>query len=110
MATIMYEKFTIFGHGYDATRNDSGRGTASHEMDFTAYGAMIDETDTYLWVVNGGTGNLQKYRISNMTEVEQSTVPTTANIILHPSNVDNNIGVAFVGGTEVCQRHESGYA
>lgn len=94
-------KFTIFGHGYDATRNDSGSGIVSHEMDFTAYGAMIDETDTYLWVVNGGSGNLQKYRLSNMTEVEQSTVPTTANIILHPSNVDNNIGVAFVGGTEV---------
>ncbi len=94
-------KFTIFGHGYDATRNDSGRGTASHEMNFTAYGAMIDETDTYLWVVNGGTGNLQKYRLSDMTEVEQSTVPITANIILHPSNVDNNIGVAFVGGTDV---------
>jgi hypothetical protein len=94
-------KFTIFGHGYDSTRADSGIGVTSHEMDFIAYGAMIDETNTYLWVVNGGTGNLQKYRISNMTEVEQSTVPVTANIILHPSNVDNNIGVAFVGGTEV---------
>lgn len=94
-------KFTIFGHGYDSTRADSGIGVTSHEMDFIAYGAMIDETNTYLWVVNGGTGNLQKYRISNMTEVEQSTVPVTANIILHPSNVDNNIGVAFVGGTDV---------
>ena len=29
MATITYEKFTIFGNGYDMTRVDSGDGKGS---------------------------------------------------------------------------------
>lgn len=95
-------KFTIFGHGYDATRNDSGRGTASYEKDIYAYSGIIDETETYLWLTNGGVsdGGLHKYRLSNFEEVEQTSIPSETVYLLHPTNVQNNIGIAFVSATQ----------
>ena len=95
-------KFTIFGHGYDATRNDSGYGVKSAELNMYANSAIIDETETYLWLTNGGVsgGGVHKYRLSDMTEVEQTSIPSETPYLLHPTNVQNNIGVAFVSSTE----------
>ena len=95
-------KFTIFGHGYNSTRSDSGSGTASYEKNMYANSAIIDETGTYVWLTNGGTtgGGLHKYRLSNFEEIEQTTIPTETPYILHPSNVDNNIGIAFASATQ----------
>ena len=85
-------KFTIFGHGYDATRNDSGYGVKSAELSITVYSAVIDSTGRFAWfVTNNG---LKKYQTSNWTEVEQDTIPDDCRFVVHPSNVENNYGIA----------------
>ena len=92
-------KFHVLGNGFDNVRNDSGYGAKSYVADVYADWGMIDETNTYMWLHTGD--GLKKYRIADFTEVEQTTIPTTCNMILHPSNVANNIGIAFDNSTDV---------
>lgn len=86
-------KFTIFGSGHDYTLNNSGSGVKSYEEDVRAYCAVIDETNTYMWLV-GNNGTVSKRKISDFSLVEQSAIPSAVSRILHPSNVSNNYGVA----------------
>ena len=89
-------KFSVFGNGFEQTRNDSGSGYPSYEKNISAYNCAIDNTNTYMWLVT--SGGLKKYQISTFTEVAQSTIPTSVLKILHPNNVLNNYGVAFDNG------------
>lgn len=83
-------KFTIFGSGFDDTRNDSGIGMREPDIyNLNAGFAMIDETETYVWL-SDGLNWTHKYRLSDFTEVSQ---PYGAGSLVHPSNVANNIGV-----------------
>lgn len=84
-------KFTIFGHGYDATRNDSGTGEIEPTIhDMTAEYCAIDETGTYAWIVGGG--RLSKIKISDWSS-EPHSLPVAP--LYHPCNVANNYGVLF---------------
>lgn len=87
-------KFSVFGNGFDQVRNDSGFGAKSYVATSRTIGAMIDDTNVYMWLHTDS--GLKKYRIADFTEVEQTTVPTSVNMILHPSNVANNLGLAIV--------------
>ena len=99
MATITYEKFTIFGHGYDATRNDSGTGAKEAVIhDLTAEYCAIDETGKYAWIVGGG-GRLYKLNIATW-EQQAHSIPVVGSLY-HPCNVANNYGVIFVSNTRV---------
>lgn len=95
--TIENLKFTIFGHGHDVTRNDSGQGVVSNELDLTVYSAVFNESGEYAWLEVLGTDNtlhLKKYKTSNWTEVEHE-VPDGI-YVLHPNNVSNDYGIVFV--------------
>lgn len=85
-------KFTIFGHGHDVTRNDSGQGVVSKELDLTVYSAVIDTTGAYAWLVTDD--GLKKYSTRTWTEVEQDTIPDDCHFVVHPSNIENNYGIA----------------
>ena len=54
-------KFHVLGNGFDNVRNDSGFGAKSYVANVYAYGGMIDETNTYMWLCTGD--GLKKYRI-----------------------------------------------
>jgi len=97
MATITYEKFTVFGSGFDATRNDSGSGAKEAVIhNLTAEYCAIDETGTYAWIV--GSARLYKFNIATW-EQESHSLP--AGSLYHPCNVANNYGVIFVSNTRV---------
>lgn len=86
------EKFTIFGNGYDSSRNDSGFGATTKILDMKVYSAAIDSSGAYAWfATNGG---LKKYSTRTWTEVEQTIIPTNCICVYHPSNVANNYGLA----------------
>jgi hypothetical protein len=91
-------KFTIFGHGYDATRNDSGSGVENVDLPIKADMAVIDESGAYMWFRHPTEG-LKKFSTRTWEEVEQSTIPTNMGSIHHPSNVSNNYGVAITSDT-----------
>lgn len=86
-------KFTIFGHGHDVTRNDSGQGVVSTELDLIVYSAVIDSSGAYAWLVTDD--GLKKYSTRTWEEVEQNTIPDTCTFIIHPNNVSNNYGIAI---------------
>lgn len=92
-------KFHVLGNGFDNVRNDSGFGAKSYVGDLYVWGAMIDDTETYMWLRTGD--GLKKYQIGDFTEVAQNTIPTSCNMILHPNNVENNYGLAFDNGTDL---------
>ena len=84
-------KFTIFGHGHDVTRNDSGSGrNAPTILNFGINYAVIDENEDYVWFVTNN--KCAKYRTSDWTEVE-TDIDENIVILLHPNNVQNNIAV-----------------
>ena len=93
-------KFTIFGHGHDVVRNDSGDGSVTWEKSINLYSdsACIDNTESYVWF---GIGNqvqprLRKYNIDTFEMEQVTTIPTNlATRMFHPSNVENNYGIAF---------------
>jgi len=85
-------KFTIFGHGHDVTRNDSGNGAESRELNLKVYSAVIDSSGDYAWLRTDN--GLKKYDTHTWEEVEQTTVPSNCYYVYHPSNVANNYGVA----------------
>jgi hypothetical protein len=87
-------KFTIFGHGYDATRNDSGTGEVTDIHPFPnaiQYGA-IDASGNYVWL-SDGYNYLRKFDIKTWEEQVHS-VPTGK--VYHPSNVSNDYGVLIL--------------
>lgn len=91
MASITYEKFTIFGSGFDQTRNDSGEGQKEpdyHNGNFTS--AVIDSTGQYVWLAYGSS-NLKKYKIDTWEEQAHS-VPFGD--VTHPTNSDNNYALS----------------
>ena len=95
-------KFSVFGKGFEDTRSDSGEGADSDYRDI-GHGcacAIIDSTDTYFWW--GQTAGsypfewCTKRRLSDLQQLNQTIVPNDrATVLLHPSNTDNNIGVAI---------------
>lgn len=94
--TIENEKFTIFGSGYEQTRNDSGEGMPEpdiHLLNGINYGA-IDETGEFVWLSDGG--NIYKFRIRPWENVGHSI---GSGSVFHPCNVENNIGLASATST-----------
>lgn len=86
-------KFTIFGSGFDDTRNDSGSGAKEAVIhNLTAEYCAIDETGKYAWIVGGG-GRLYKFDIATW-EQESHSIPIVGPLY-HPCNVANNYGVIF---------------
>lgn len=92
--SLQNEKFTIFGNGYDSSRNDSGFGATTKILAMKVYSAAIDSSGTYAWFVTDV--GLKKYNTRTWTEVEQNTIPVDAIAIVHPSNVSNNYGLVLV--------------
>lgn len=96
--SLQNEKFTIFGNGYDTSRNDSGFGATTKFLEMKVYSAAIDSSGSYVWFVTDD--GLKKYSTRTWTEVEQSTIPVGASQIVHPSNVSNNYGLVMVPNTD----------
>lgn len=93
-------KFTIFGHGHDVTRNDSGDGGVTWEKSIGLYSnsACIDNTESYVWFCIGNQvqPRLRKYNIETFEMEQVTTIPTNlATRMYHPSNVENNYGIAL---------------
>ena len=95
-------KFSIFGNGFDDTRNDSGFGNVTYQkrIGYGASTAVIDENEEFFWITqsNGQLpfNYLGKGKISDLESVEITTIPTdTATKLYHASNVANNFGIAF---------------
>lgn len=84
-------KFSVFGNGFEETRNDSGFGTSSKELDIVVYRGAFDISGDYAWLVT--SNGLKKYSTSNWTEVSHNL--PASNFIIHPDNVSNNYCVAF---------------
>lgn len=85
-------KFSVFGKGFDDTRNDSGDGYAE-TVDNYAISEMtgaIDQTGEFVWFARSG---LVKKRVDDMTTVAQSVYNgSTSSFVGKPCNVDNNYG------------------
>lgn len=95
-------KFSVFGHGFEDTRADSGDGAKARadKINYSAEYAAIDSTGQYLWLA--GAAGIKKYDLldEDLAEVPQTAVPDgTTTILMHPSNVSNNYGIAFQGTT-----------
>lgn len=97
-------KFSVFGKGFENTRNDSGEGGVTYEkrIGYGAGTACLDNTNTYFWITqNQGQypfNYLGKGRISDLEPVEITNIPTNRfTQLYHPSNIANNIGIAFQG-------------
>jgi len=96
-------KFSVFGNGFESTRNDSGDGAETYEKPLYNYAggtACIDSTNSYIWLTqnSGATplAYLTKTRISDLELIEITNIPTDKNTYLyHPSNVVNNYGIAI---------------
>ena len=93
-------KFTIFGHGHDVVRNDSGDGGVTWEKSISLSSAFacIDNTESYVWfcIDNQVQPRLRKYNIDTFELEQVTTIPTNlATRMYHPSNVENNYGVVF---------------
>ena len=103
-------KFSVFGKGFENTRNDSGEGGVTYEkrIGYGAGTACLDETSTYVWLTqNQGQAPLNyfaKVRISDLEQVEISNVIQTdiGTQIYHPSNVANNYGIALQNFGDDC--------
>jgi hypothetical protein len=87
-------KFTIFGSGFNSTRNDSGNGEKIVPHPFPnaiQYGA-IDSSGEFVWL-SDGFNYLRKFNILSWEE-ESHSVPIGK--VYHPSNVSNNYGVLIL--------------
>lgn len=94
------EKFTIFGNGHDVVRNDSGDGSVTWEksIGLSSTSACIDNTESYAWfcIANQVQPRLRKYDIETFETEEITTIPTNLTTrMFHPSNVENNYGIAL---------------
>lgn len=89
-------KFSVFGHGYDDTRADSGEGAIEEktEIPFGAKTACIDSTGQFAWLAN--QGGVKKYDLTDLSEVTQNILTDGIETgIYHPTNASNNYGIAF---------------
>lgn len=91
--TIENEKFTIFGSGYEQTRNDSGDGMNEPEIHplSTPTHAVFDTSGEYVYFTDGNY-NIRKFRINPWEEI---SVTLPKGRIYHPTNVENNIGIIY---------------
>lgn len=93
-------KFSLFGHGYDDTRVDSGDGSTEElfEIPFGARMAAIDSTGQFAWLAN--SSGVKKYDLTDLSEVSQSILTDGVDTaIFHPTNIANNYGIAFQNNT-----------
>lgn len=95
--------FSVFGHGFEDTRADSGDGLPDEHDEYAigVVGAAFDTTGQYLWLASNGYGlsqKLYKYDFETFTDVGQTiiTAQTTVNLI-HPTNVETNICFCSAG-------------
>lgn len=92
-------KFSVFGHGFDDTRADSGDGSIkmTEYIEFDSEYGAIDSTGQYLWLAN--INGIRKYDIETLEEVAQSSIPRDggATRLYHASNVANNYGLVWQG-------------
>lgn len=95
-------KFHVLGNGFDNVRNDSGRGIESSQrhLGYGAGTAVIDSSGTYAWITqNQGQAPLNylaKVQLSGLTQETITTIPDNVQThVYHPSNVENNFGIAF---------------
>lgn len=95
---IFKMKFSVFGHGFDDERSDSGDGLKIVEdvINYSASQAAIDETGQYIWLA-GGQG-IKKYDSADLTEIPTTI---TGSYLYHPNNVANNYGIAFQSGNVI---------
>lgn len=93
-------KFSLFGHGYDDDRLDSGEGAIEErsEIPFGALTACIDSTGQFAWLANNS--GVKKYDLTDLSEVTQSILTDgIATGVYHPTNSANNYGIAFQNNT-----------
>ena len=94
-------KFEVYGNGFENTRNDSGHGgtTNVRKVGYNSDSAIIDSSGEYFWhTQNSGMGTLTyiaKRRIDDLSSVSISPVPYSGGLLYHPSNVENNYGIAI---------------
>ena len=91
-------KFSVFGHGFEDTRADSGDGAViiNKKINFDAQYGAIDSTGQFLWLA--GLNGIRKYDLETLEEIAQSSVTRdTDSRIYHPNNVANNYGLIFQG-------------
>lgn len=96
-------KLSVFGRGFEDERTDSGTGESAPDeiLNFPIYHACFDNTGAYCWLVVNNVG-LVKYETETWTDVGQSAVPsdpTVWTVLTHPTNVENNLGVAILDNT-----------
>ena len=103
-ANITNMKFSVFGRGYEDTRNDSGDGAIEDYNRYAmgASSAVFDSTGQYLWVGiygNGHTAGLSKFDLEDDFNELAHGVPTGAveTLVLHAPNTNNNYGLAIQG-------------
>lgn len=102
MATIADKKlkFTVFGHGYDDDRGNSGTGSKTDTV-VLPYGsryAAFSNDGQYCWV-KIDNGNFTKFRTSDWTAVDKGNLPSSIYCVFHPNNTDNNYGLAMDGSS-----------
>ena len=94
-------KFYLLGHGYDETRNDSGKGTKTRTISIPnrSYHGAFSQDGAYCWVSDDGFNGLQKYDTETWTTVSIGSVPSNLDFIIHPTNVSNDICFGYKSGT-----------
>lgn len=101
--------FTIFGHGHDSTRNDSGDGmtTFLYSCDYAAF----DNTGRYLWVVTK-SGEREDQKIRKLDTTTWEEVPhafenvdvhteSTSGFLVGIENTNSNLGVLVIGASRI---------
>jgi len=94
-------KFSVFGNGFEETRNDSGYGgkTDQRIIWYNSDTAVIDQSGEYFWHTQGGGSGtmtwIAKRKISDLSSVSIGSIPYTKTYLYHPTNIENNIGIAF---------------
>lgn len=91
-------KFSVFGHGFEDARADSGDGSVviNEKIPFLSEYGAIDSTGQFVWLAS--SDGIRKYDLETLEEVSQSSVPRNTNSRLyHPNNVANNYGLIWQG-------------
>lgn len=94
-------KFSVFGKGFDDTRNDSGDGYAETVDNYAlgVHSGAIDNTGEFVWF--GVSGGLLKRRVDDMSNVSQSVYTSWGDtMVFHPLNVANNYGLVTTTNDE----------
>lgn len=95
-------KFSVFGKGYENTRNNSGSGAREGEvLNYGSRYAEIDATGRYLWLC--GDFGIRKIDTFTWEEVSMGDIPNWWGYLNHPKNVSNNLGI-------ICENYQQSYA